>query len=551
MFNSTKRDWFIYLFLIVITLAVYSRVTESKFVHYDDYIYVADNDHVKTGLTLDNVRWAFAGKYESNWMPLTWISFMADHEIGSQSYSMEYGNAENPVVYHVTNLVLHILNTILLFVVLSAFTGFRWRSLVVAAIFAVHPLHVESVAWVAERKDVLSTFFMMLALWAYLSYSRHRGVGRYLLVMVAFALGLMSKSMLVTLPVVFLLLDFWPLRRVSGWTGDKQLSGESWRNLVREKIPFFALSLAAAAVAVLAQDRGHSLGKLADYPLGVRLANAVVSYIAYIGKAIWPVNLACLYPHPKNTLPVLLVIGSGLLLAAITYCAVRAARRLPYVTVGWLWYVITLLPVIGIVQVGSQALADRYTYIPLTGLSIAVVWGACELAARRRAAIAALAVVTGVVLVCLMVRAQLQVGFWSDDFALFGHAIKITRNNAIAQYNMADSLIAEQKSDQAIPYLLEAIRIDPNKAEAHNNLGGLLLAGNDPQGALEHFRAAVRIRPSYGDAQSNLGLTLVQMGKVEEAIPHLQVAHRLKPDDEVIGTALRDAQDMCKQADSK
>lgn len=542
MITNIKRNWLVYILLIVITLVVYSRVTEFKFVHYDDLTYVTDNDHVKTGLTPANIRYAFSWTEDGNWIPLTWMSYMLDHDVSAQLYSMEVTDSESPAVYHATNLILHVMNTLLLFIVLSALTGLRWRSAMVAAIFAVHPLHVESVAWVAERKDVLSTFFLLLTLCAYVWYSKRPGVYRYLLVAVAFALGLMAKSMLVTLPVVMLLLDMWPLRRLVGWTGDKKVPGEPLRRLVLEKAPLLVLSLAAAVVAVFAQKHGNAVGSLADYPLGERLANALVSYIVYVGKTIWPTKLACLYPHPHGGLPVWQVAGCSLIFAALTFAAVRVTRKLPYLTVGWLWYVITLLPVIGVVQVGTQAMADRYTYIPMIGLSIAIVWGVSELLAGRRAGSTTFAVVSGLVICCLMVPAYSQMGFWRDDLTLFGHAIEVTSDNATAQFNLANSLVRDGQLDPAIAHFREAIRIDPNKSEAHNNLGGILLSQHETSEAAEHFRIAVRLKPDYPDAHSNLAIVLMDEGKVSEAIAHLKIAHRLKPYDQSITQSLEDAE---------
>ncbi len=399
-------------------------------------------------------------------MPVTWISFFIDRGMHPDLYG-----PQDPHIYHRTNIVLHVLNALLLFVVLSALTGARWPSAFVAALFAVHPLHVESVAWIAERKDVLSTFFMLLTIWAYAGYARsatkktdvsetrndrlrsrkrkaHRssareatssGGGRwwrYALVVVLYALGLMAKSMLVTLPILLLLLDFWPLRRVVESPkskvesqGPDQPGGShllptphSLFPLVVEKLPLFALALATGVIAVFAQHWGKSLGSFQHYPFGVRLANAAVSYVAYIGKSFWPVRLACFYPHPLGTIPTWQVGACAGLLAVVTAGAIVVARRLPYVTVGWLWYVITLLPVIGIIQVGGQSMADRYTYITLIGFWVAVVWAAYEFVGKTRAGGIALSVAAVAVLACLAVRASSQARYWRDDLTLFEHA---------------------------------------------------------------------------------------------------------------------------------
>lgn len=537
MVSSIKRDWFIYLFLIAITLIVYSQVTEFEFVHYDDDVYVTENNHVKTGFTLANLKHAFTLTEDGNWIPLVWISLMTDHVMSVHTHSDEYGNDENPAVYHRTNLILHLLNTLLLFTALSAMTGLRWRSAVVAAIFAVHPLHVESVAWVAERKDVLSTLFMMLTLCVYLWYVKRPCIGRYLLVAAIFVLGLMSKQMLVTLPIVLLLLDMWPLKRNMA---SKKTPGEPLRKLILEKIPLLMLAFAASVATVLAQGHQKSVMSLVKYPLGVRLDNSLVSYISYIAKTFLPMKLACFYPHPSNTLPIWQVVACGLVLVALTIAAIRVARKLPYLTVGWLWYLITLLPVIGIVQVGFQAMADRYAYITQIGLSIAIVWGVSELLIYRRAGILKLGVLSGLVIACLMVRAHSQASVWKNDLALFTHAVDVTSNNAIAQYNLANHLMDNGQLDIAIAHFREAVRIDPNKSDAHNNLGIALYKQSNFSEAMEHFKTAVRLRPNYVDAHLNIASILMSQKNNTEAISHLEIVHRIQPNNQSIIKALRD-----------
>lgn len=545
MVQHVKRNWFIYLFLMIITLVVYSRVVDFQLLHYDDNTYITDNSHIRQCVTPDAVKWALSGKYEANWIPLTWLSYMLDYRAYAHSLP---GCDHEASVYHRTNLLLHLLNTLLLFSVLMIFTGSRWKSALVAAIFAVHPLHVESVAWVAERKDVLSTFFMMLTLLAYVSYVRRPGVGRYILTALAFTLGLMAKSMLVTLPVLLLLLDFWPLKRLAGSDSDKS-SPQPLRKLLIEKLPLFAISLVVGLITITAQEHGGAVRSLVRYPVGERLANAAVSYLAYIGKMVWPAKLACFYPHPHNTIPAWQTAGSVAVLTIATLAAIRLSRRLPQVTVGWMWYLVTLLPVIGIVQVGAQAMADRYMYVPMIGLSIAAVWGAAELIkpkGRQRE----VALTFGcVILACLAIRAHSQVAFWQDDISLFKHAIEVTSKNSQMEYNLANSYLNEGDPDQAATYFLAAIHDNPYDGQSHNNLAMVLLqqaeGANEPdayvfQGshfsrekitqADEHFRAAVHLLPGAAGPHRYLACVLMIEGKFNAAIAEFKISLSISPD---------------------
>lgn len=548
MIVNIKRNWFIYAVLAALTLVVYSQVMTFPFVSYDDGIYVTNNAHIRDGITPSSLAWALTGKYEANWIPLTWVSYMLDHQVSASASSGE----ENASTYHRTNLLLHVMSTLLLFLLLGTLTGSRWRSALVAAIFAVHPLHVESVAWVAERKDVLSTFFMMLTLLAYVSYVRRPGAGRYILTMIAFVLGLMSKSMLVTLPVLLLLLDFWPLKRVGGSSDEGEAKQRPCRKLLVEKLPFFAAALVAGVVTVMAQEHGEAVRSFVRYPMGERLANGAVSYLAYIGKTLWPTKLACFYPHPHNTIPIWEVAGAVVALAVLTFIAIRAARRLPQVAVGWLWYLVTLVPVIGIVQVGAQGMADRYMYVPMIGLSIAVVWGVAELVRpsfRHRTVV--LGVVSCLLLVCLMVKAHSQVGMWKDDIVLFTHAIDVTSANSLMQFNLADSYLNQGDSDQAAEHFRAALDFSPNDAESQNNLAMILLQQAQEEGAAgsdsyvfqevrfsrskideadEHFRAAVRLLPNSAGPHRYLACVLMIEGKTDEAIAEFRAALRINPD---------------------
>ncbi len=357
--------------LILSTLISYRHITRNGFV-FDDTLYLVENPHVQQGIGPAAVKWAFTTFYGANWQPLTWLSEMLDYRL--------YGS--NPLGHHATNLVFHIANIVLLLIVLRRMTGSVWKSAFVAAIFALHPLHVESVAWAAERKDVLSTFFMLVAIWGYWRYTERPSLRRYLLVAFAFALGLMAKPMLVTLPILLLLLDYWPLRRLQSPGRPLKASPTA---LIMEKVPLVALSFASCVITYLAQRSGGAVIQLEKFPIGLRVANAVVAYSAYVWKAIWPTGLAAYYPYPKAGVPVLSLVIALAVMAGVTVLVIRQVRSRPYLAVGWLWYVITLIPVIGLVQVGEQSMADRYMYIPLIGLSIMIAWGIPDLLMRRAA----------------------------------------------------------------------------------------------------------------------------------------------------------------------
>ncbi len=451
--RRNRTDLLICFLLVAATVAVYWQVHGFSFVLMDDQVYVMSNQHVLGGITAKSVAWAFRTNFQANWHPLTWISLMLDANIGGGK----------PGAFHVTNVVLHVLNTLLLFAFLRRSTRQTWPSAVVAALFALHPLHVESVAWVTERKDVLSTFFWLLALLAYVEYARRPRLRTYMLVVAAFALGLMAKPMLVSLPIVLLLMDAWPLGRVvqspkskvesrdpglrgvveSGkWKAESREQDGAPRSLLFptpysllpllvEKLPLFAMAAGSCVVTVWAQGSGGAIVSAHAISLGERVANALVAYVGYIVKMIYPLNLAAPYPHPYSSLPAWQVIGSGVLLAAVTAGAVASARKAPYVTVGWLWYVITLIPVIGVVQVGQQAMADRYTYVPLIGLFVVIAWGVPEavnalMAGRDKARLSRMwAVLAGVLIVGLMANTYQQVGYWKDSLSLYQRALVI------------------------------------------------------------------------------------------------------------------------------
>jgi tetratricopeptide (TPR) repeat protein len=494
--------------LITATAAVYAPVRQFGFV-WDDPDYVTENVHVGQGLTWQGVQWALTSTDAANWHPVTWLSHMLDVQL--------YGMNAGP--QHVTNLVLHILNALLLFGLLYRMTGAWGRSTFVAGLFALHPLHVESVAWIAERKDVLSTLFWMLTMWAYVGYARRPGLRRYLPVVLWFGLGLMAKPMLVTLPFVLLLVDFWPLQR---------MEPGGLARLVKEKLPLFAMAAISSVVTVVAQRQGGAVAGLWRVPLGVRLLNAPASYLAYIGKMLWPVRLAAFYPLDAAT-PVLQALLGALLLTGTTLLAIRAGRRHGYFLTGWLWYLGTLVPVIGLAQVGGQSMADRYTYVPLIGLFVIIAWGAPELAGRWRYGRAALAGAAACVLLACAALARAQAGYWSDGVTLWQHALEVTEHNYAAHANLGGILLKQGKTDEAIAHFVAAQRIKPDLAEAQADLGMAYLSQGKFDEAAQRFAAALRIDPNYAEAHATLGNALARQGKVEEAIGEYKEALRLRP----------------------
>ena len=535
--------------LALVTVAVYWPVRHFEFLNFDDPAYVTANPNVFRGLTSQNVGWAFTSFAASNWHPVTWLSHMLDCQM--------FGH--RPGLHHLTNLFLHAANTLLLFGLFRRLTGAVLRSAVIAALFAWHPLHVESVAWVAERKDVLSTFFGLLAFHTYVRYAvptpgkkSNAGIW-YGLTILLLALGLMSKPMLVTWPFVLLLFDFWPLRR---------LSAVSWPRLLLEKTPFFLLSAATCAVTMLAQKEAI-LAKTV-LPVGSRLVNAVMAYAGYLRKMIWPVDLAAYYPYRHN-LPAGEIAVALLVLLSISVVAVYLAQRAPYLLFGWLWYLGMLVPVIGLVQVGAQAMADRYTYLPLVGIFIMIVWGAAELGARnRRRELIAVALSLVLLAACLPVTWR-QVQYWRDSETLFRRSLQVCpEGNAMAHHclgralflrgddagaiphyqevlrllpdypdghlSMGNSLNRQEKYAEAMFHYHEAIRLDPDNAEAYKSLGSCLAAQMKLEEARTNFLTALRLKPDYAQAHTRLGTLLMAQGKVDAALQHLTKATEIYPD---------------------
>jgi tetratricopeptide (TPR) repeat protein len=522
-----KRHFYIIcIFLVVTTLAVYWQVLDNGFVDYDDDVYVTENIRVHKGVTFDSLTWAFTSSHSANWHPLTWISHMIDCQL--------YGL--NPSGHHLTSLLFHVANTLLLLLILVRMTGALWQSSFVAALFALHPLHVESVAWVAERKDVLSTFFMMLTVWAYLFYVKKGKVRRYLMVVLFFVLGLMSKPMLVTLPFILLMLDFWPLGRLclirdtqNVVTGQHTDERSNIFRLVWEKVPFFALAVVSSVVTFIVQERGGAVKLLEMYSIQTRIINAFVAYIEYIVNMIWPVKLTVLYPHPGNSLLLWKGVVAGLALVLITILVIRNARKIPYLAVGWFWYVVTLIPVIGIVQVGSQAMADKYTYITLIGLFVVIAWGANDLLSKWPHRKTWLGTLAAILLPVLVVLTWKQVQYWENSITLFKHTLKHTSNNLIIHNNLGIALDKQGRTEEAVRHYLQALRLKPDYVQVHNSLGFALDKQGRTEEAVKHYLQALRLKPDYAEVHDNLGIALDKQGRTEEAIEHYLQALQLKP----------------------
>jgi len=502
----------------VATLTLYNPVSRHPFVNYDDDRYVTDNTHVRAGLHWDTVKWAFTTYDEANWHPLTWLSHAAD----SQFFGM------NPAGHHYGNVLLHALNAMLLFWLLWRTTGSTWASLMVAALFALHPINVESVAWVAERKTVLSMMFFLLTLLAYGHYARRPSLLRYIAVTLLFACGLMAKPMVITLPFVLLLWDYWPLRRMSGNDGDSSHQSFLW--FVLEKTPLFALSIASAVITIKAQRAGDAIGSMIQYPIRVRLENAIVSYARYIGKAFWPSHLAPMYPLHENLLTTWPVLAATLLLIAISAFAL-ASRQKRYIIVGWLWFLGTLVPMIGLVQVGRQALADRYAYLSFVGLFVAVCWSAADWAAKKQ--FAPLPAGLGLaILVALATVTHRQLGYWNDNVTLWSHTVQVTKDNFIAEDNLGGALLEQGRLDEAMPHFREAAAIEPSDPMSHLNLAANEQRQGHYQQAIEQYSGLVQMTrdPRFrATAFSDMGYAYRELGDLARAKQCFQAAVALRP----------------------
>ena len=530
-------------------MAIYWPATHYELINFDDQQYITDNFHVRTGLTWSNISWAFRSGYASNWHPLTWVSHMADVQV----FGLKPGWP------HLTNAILHATNSVLLFLLLQQLSTRIWRSAVIAGLFALHPLHVESVAWVAERKDVLSGFFFFLTVMAYVRYVRSRGlvrgvegresivdgeakrnekgahrvshsriVGFYILALLLFALGLMSKPMLVTLPFVLLLLDYWPLKRFQIERWRSQLSGP----LLIEKLPFLALSITSSIITVAVQHHGGAVSTLEGLPFSTRCANAILAYGAYLRKMFWPSKLCIFYPHPGFQSDLVSggvlwkVVGIAAVLMLLTAGSILFSKKAPYITTGWLWFLGMLVPVIGLLQAGSQGLADRYTYLPLIGLFICIVWVAANLLDHQRIVGGVLAVT---VLASCGILTHRQLSFWRNNFTVFSHALEVAPS-APAYYNVGVELGKAGKLELAEEHFRKALETDAHYADAAYSLGYLLMQQGKNEAAAEEYRAALRLKPSHFLAHNNLGVILWRAGKAEEAAQEYREAITINPD---------------------
>jgi protein O-mannosyl-transferase len=550
------------LVLAILTVITFWSLKDCGFISLDDNVYVYENAYVQSGLNWNSIRQAFSSELAQNvshWLPVTWLSLMLD----SQIFGL------NPSGYHLVNLLFHVINTILLFLVLRRMTRALWPSAFVACLFAIHPLHVESVAWVTERKDVLSTFFWMLTMGAYSYYVDRSGFRRYFFVLLFFVLGMMAKPMLVTLPFVLLLLDYWPLQRFQNIKPDhksqsemskllysdkqkktskkkqaaavketlevKKLAESEYKGsliypLLWEKIPIFVLAIPFSIITYIVGQEGGTVRSIEVFPMSVRIGNAFISYISYIGKMIWPSNLAVLYPHPGLLLP-WQVLGSVSLLIAITLVFIWKVKKSPYLATGWLWYLGTLVPVIGIVQIGNQAMADRFTYIPLIGLFIMVAWGFPELLKKWKYRKEILFTLSTVCILCLSIIAWTQVGHWQNSITLFDHSLKVTDNNWLIYNNRGVAYADLSNYKQAIEDYDRVIEIKPGYVDAYYNRGNAYDKLGQYQRAIEDYNQAIRLKPDNVEAYNNRGFAYDQLGQYQRAIEDYSQAIRLKPDD--------------------
>jgi len=504
------------LLLAVVTLLLYNPVNRHPFVNYDDDRYVTENAHVRDGLTGKTIAWALTSTEQANWHPLTWMS----HALDVSLFHL------NPAGHHFTSVFLHIVNVCLLYLILVWATNRFGASLFVALLFALHPINVESVAWVAERKNVLCTMLFFLTLWAYGWYAKKPGWKRYLLVAASFAGALAAKPMVITLPFVLLLLDYWPLSRTHGTSEAKQ----SWFRRIVEKIPLFALSAASAVVTMYAQQAGGAVRSTTEFSFGVRLANAVNAYAMYLWNMVWPTRLAPLYPHPGDSLAGWRVVVAAIVLIAITACAWKFRTR-RYLPVGWFFFLGTLVPVIGLVQVGEAAMADRYAYIPLIGIFVMIAFGVGDLLERMKAGVVAVGVAVAV-MVALCFMTYQQVAYWHSNEELWSHTIAVTSNNFVAEDNLGGALILEGKEEQAHPHFEAAALINPRDPMSHSNLGTYDLSHGQVSTAIQHYQAAVESTSDPGllaQTYANLGAAYRITGQLAEAQENYNKALRLNP----------------------
>jgi len=511
-----RHELVVMLLLVAVTVLLYVRVVTHEFVDFDDDVYITENYWVRQGLTVEGALWAFTTFHGANWHPLTWLSHMTDVSL--------FGLA--PAGHHLMNAVFHAANAVLLFWVMRRLTGCLWRSALVAALFAWHPLHVESVAWAAERKDTLSTLFWLLTMLAYAGYCRRAGGLRYAAVLGAFTLGLLAKTMLITLPCVLLLLDYWPLGRLER---DGRMDWPRVGKAVLEKLPLFALAVAVSVATFLAQRYGGAVGSFEKFSLYARVANGLTAYLTYLVKFVWPAPLAVFYPHAGGSMAPAAACAALFVLIVIGVAVWAARKHYPFLAVGWFWYLGTLVPVIGIVQVGDQALADRYTYVTQIGLYIMLAWGLAAGAGtsqRRQYVATALSIMA---LTAFAVRSTTHLATWRDSITLFTHAAQSTDGGKLAHLKLGNLYRGRGEREAAIREYERALAIDPGYAEAHNNLGILYLEAKVRDEAEAHFRSALELAPKHVQAHVNLGILLAEVGDPEAAVSHFERALAYAP----------------------
>jgi len=517
--NFRNQNLLASILITIYTIFAYQGVLHNGFVSYDDLTYLFENEHIRAGLSVNGMLWAFTSSYDANWIPITWLSHMADMSI--------FGT--NPFGHHLVNLLLHTACALLLQQILVSMTGAVWRSAAVAALFALHPLHVESVAWAAERKDVLSALFFMLTITMYLRYAAERTLARYLSVMALYACGLAAKSMLVSLPFVLLLLDSWPLRRFASATTSQDNSTQMGiPSLILEKLPLIFLSLASCAITFIVQRKGGAVNDMINSPFSENAAHAMFNYVTYLSKTFWPSGLAVLYPY-VHELSVWQVGGAIAFLTLLTILVIWQWNSRPYLTVGWLWFLITMVPVIGFVRIGVHSIADRYTYLPLIGIFIMVVWELANFLEFKRygSVIAALLAIT--VFSTLSVATWKQTGYWKDSITLYEHALNTTEDNWLIHNNLGTEMTKRGMSSRAIWHFKEAVRIMPDYATSHQNLGSVLRSTGDTHGAIRAYQSAQKLNPNLADPYHQLGILFSRLGDNSSALEACEALERINP----------------------
>lgn len=514
-------NMFIVIVIVFSVIITYHSVLQNEFIHFDDNVYILQNEAIQDGVTLKGIKWAFTTDYAYNWHPVTWLSHMLDIEL----FGLDAGK------HHAVNVFFHIINSVLLYVILRRMTGAEWRSAIVALLFALHPLHVESVAWASERKDLLSTTFWIITVLLYVSYVQNKNRKLFWSIIIIYALGLMTKPMLVTLPFVLLLFDYWPLRRfdMGSINIGKNIKVFFLKSaIIREKIPLIGLSILSSVITFVVQRKTGAMPNLEVYPPLTRILNTIISYAGYLYKTFYPAKLSIFYPYPE-TISIYKFFVSFFFILIITFLSVKNIRGKPYLSVGWFFYLGTLIPVIGLVQVGNHAMADRYSYVPLIGIFIMIVWFFADFLSgfKRAKMTCALGIIA--ILILLSFITMLQLRHWKNDISLFSHAIKVTDNNYLAHNNLGLSFLSNNNTDKAIYHLNEALRIKPCSFNLHLNLAIALTKKDRFTEAISHYRHCLEINPFSAQAHNYLGIVLLLLGEFDEAISHFKAALNYNP----------------------